>query len=134
MTRFLIMLLVLVISSPFAKSDVEYPEIGPIIPELLPEMPWFWPIVLPEEEPTTPVPEIPTAEEIYQANLARVLQIGAEIEEIESEISLLQFLLNLDPNGVNAPTLQMQIMTLQMTKGMLEAERQSLRDEMLESP
>lgn len=117
------------------KADTEFPYLtSPNSTEVtLPPMPWFWPIVLPTEEPTTPVPPVPSPEMIYLSNLARVLQIGEELDGIDTDIRLAQFLLDIDPNGANAPMLQMQIQMLQMQKATLEAERESLRKSMIGS-
>ena len=127
------------IGASMAKADTEYPVIDtswmqPQPGVELPIMPWFWPIVLPEDEPSTPVPAVPTAEMIYQSQLARVLQIGEEIDRIDGELALLRFLLGLDPNGANAQMIQTQIQMLETQKATLEEERQSLREEMLGSP
>lgn len=125
------MMLIILLTASVAQADNIYPEPGGVIPEVtLPEMPIWWPIWFPTEEPATPVPEIPTQTEMYLADLARVLQIGDELEEIDAELALQKFLLSLDPNGANAPMIQMQIMMLEAERDALEAERQMLRDRM----
>lgn len=116
-----------------ANADTFYPDHGTMQPDgtTAPYMPIWWPTWFPFEEPPTPVPPVPTDWQIYQAQLTRILQIDAEIDDIETEIELMELLLRLDPNGVNAPMIQMQLDMLRMSKAALEAERQQLRNQMI---
>ena len=126
------MIIMFLLTASVAHADNFYPQQGTVTPEIpLPVMPTWWPIWFPTEEPTTPVPEPPTQAELYLLDLERVLEIGEELDDIDAELALQRFLLQLDPNGVNAPAIQMHIMTLEMQRAMLESERDTLRQKMM---
>ena len=77
------------------------------------------------------MPPVPTAMELYLIDLSRILQIGEEIETLDTDIQLMETLLSLDPEGENALMIRTQIDMLQMSKRRLEEERQQLRNGMI---
>lgn len=112
-------------SSAVALADSEYPNSG----TQLPPMPSWWPVWFPFEEPPTPVPPVPSPVEILEAQIEQLERLQQQIDDLDAEIALLKLLLSLDPNGTNAPMLQMQIDMLEMQKAMLEAEKARIRRE-----
>lgn len=119
-----LMCLMVCLSSAPVNADNIYPESG----TMLPPMPTWWPIWFPFEEPPMPVPPIPTPIEIFESQLDRLEQLDEQIDDLADEIAFQKLLLGIDPDGMNAPMIQMQINMLQMQKAMLEAERQALRN------
>jgi hypothetical protein len=129
--RFMILVLV-VLGSAKVQADTFYPDPSTMLSgdSYFPVMPIWWPTWFPFEEPPTPVPPVPTAMEMYMSDFAMVIRIGEEIDEINAELDLQRFLLSLDPDGLNAPMIQMSIMMFETRKASLEAERQALRNQM----
>ena len=85
---------------------------------------------LAQDGPTTPVPPVPTVEEMNEYHWQQVRQIDLLMTECLNRQRLLVYLLEIDPDGPNAAFIRHQLTMERMVMAQLRAQRQWHLDQM----